>query len=61
MNPKQGLQAAYIAGDDSHALIAAGIAEKMSGGTVGDADMDSGESAEAEDEVEDMAEEIAGE
>jgi len=40
---------------------AAGIAEKMSAGTVGDADMDSGESAEAEDEVEDMADEISGE
>lgn len=37
---------------------ATGIAEKMSGGTVGDADMDSGESAESEDDLENVAGEI---
>ena len=40
---------------------AAGIAEKMSGGTVGDADMDTGESADAEDDLENVADEIAEE
>jgi hypothetical protein len=40
---------------------AAGIAEQMSSGTVGDADMDTGESAEDEDEMEEIAGEISGE
>jgi hypothetical protein len=36
---------------------AVGIAEKMSGGTVGDADMDTGESPSADEEDHDDAEE----
>lgn len=40
---------------------AVGIAEKMSGGTVGDTDENTGESPDAEDDVQNMADEITGE
>ena len=40
---------------------AVGLAEKMSGGTVGDVDEETGESAETEDDMEQVAGEITGE
>jgi hypothetical protein len=39
---------------------AVGIAEKMSGGTVGEVNEDTGEPADADDDVENMANEISG-
>ncbi|MBN2082450.1 hypothetical protein JW859_09640 [bacterium] len=40
---------------------AVGLAEKMSGGTVGNTDEETGEPADAEDDVEQAAGEISGE